>query len=147
MTIIGFNFSKLYAVHKKASKGDVKVATNIKIDAIEKTSINIDESKLALKASFTYTIKYDPDIGSLELQGDLLFVQETKVAEAFLAEWEKKRSMPRKASSAIVNAILPKCVVQALIMTKDIGLPSPIPLPRMKSSNVKVEKDAADKKK
>lgn len=143
MTIIGFNFSKMLAQQKKAAKGNLKIGTNVKIDGLEKTSLVFDKERMALKLNFTYNVRYDPDIGGVELQGDILFLQEKKVAEGLLAEWEKKKALPKKVSSGLVNAIMQKCVVQALILTKDIGLPSPLPLPKVKEmTKVQVAEEA-----
>lgn len=141
MTIVGFNFSKLFAQQKKAAKGNLKIGTNVKIESVVKTNLAIGKDRATVKLSFTYNVVYDPDIGNLELQGDVLFMQEAKVIEELLTEWEKKKSLPKKFSSAIVTQIMQKCTIQALIMTKDIGLPPPIPLPKVRSSPVTVKAD------
>ena len=142
MTIIGFNFSKLLAQQKRAAKGSVKIGTNVKLDAVEKTNMAFDKDKAALKAAFTYKVSYDPDIGTIEFQGDILFLQETKVIDSLVQEWSKKKALPKKFSTALINAIMQKCTIQALIMSKDIGLPPPMPLPKIKSqTKVKVEEE------
>lgn len=139
MTIVGFNFSKLFAQQKKAAKGNLKIGTNVKIEDVLKTNLAIGKDRSTVKISFTYNVIYDPDIGSLELQGDLLFMQEVKVIDAIMDEWEKKKTLPKKLSVAIVSQIMNKCTIQAMVMTKDIGLPPPIPLPKVKSAPVKVK--------
>lgn len=142
MTIIGFNFSKLLAQQKKAAKGSVKIGTNVKLDAVEKTNLLFDKDKAALKAMFTYKVTYDPDIGTIEFQGDILFMQEAKVIDTLVAEWDKKKALPKKFSTALINAIMQKCIIQALIMSKDIGLPPPMPLPKVKAqAKVKVDEE------
>ena len=149
MTIIGFNFSKLLAQQKKAAKGSLKIGTNVKLDAIERTNMAFDKDKAALRAAFTYKVTYDPDVGAIEFQGDLIFLEEAKVIESLVKEWNEKKALPKKFSTALINAIMQKCVIQALIMAKDIGLPSPMPLPKVKTqTKVKVdeEKPAAKKK-
>lgn len=140
MTIIGFNFSKLLAQQKKAAKGSLKIGTNVKLDAVEKTNLAFDKDKAALKATFTYKVTYDPDIGTIEFQGDILFLEAAKIIETLLQEWNKKKELPKKFSTALINAIMQKCIIQALIMSKDIGLPPPMPLPKIKAqTKVKVE--------
>ena len=138
MTIVGFNFSKLFAQQKKAAKGNLKIGTNVKIDDVQKTKLAIGKDRATVKISFTYNVNYDPDIGGLELQGDVLFMQEEKVIDAVMAEWEKKKALPKKLSAPIVTQIMQKCTIQALVMTKDIGLPPPLPLPKVKAAPVKV---------
>lgn len=139
MAIVGFNFSKLFAEQHKAAKGNLKISTNVKFESVEKTTLALGDDKSTLKVAFTYTVAYDPKVGSIELQGDLLFMQDVKLIEAVLAEWDKKKTLPAKVSKVLVNNIMQKCTIQALIMTKDIGLPPPMPLPKVKSSPVKVK--------
>ncbi len=141
MTIVGFNFSKLFAQQKKATKGNLKISTNVKIESVDKTNLAIGKERSTVKISFTYNVMYDPDVGSLELQGDVLFMQEAKIIDELLNDWEKQKSLSKKFSSAIVTQIMQKCTIQALVMTKDIGLPPPIPLPKVRSSPVTVKAD------
>ena len=48
---------------------------------------------------------------------------------------ELKQKLPRVAISPILlNSILNKCNVQALILSQDINLPPPIPLPKVQMS-------------
>jgi len=141
MTIVGFNFSKLFAQQKKAAKGNLKIGTNVKVEDVQKTNLAIGKEKATVKISFTYNVIYDPDIGGLELQGDVLFMQEEKLIDAVMDEWEKKKSLPKKISVGIVTQIMQKCTIQALVMTKDIGLPPPMPLPKVKSAPMKVKAD------
>jgi len=131
MTIIGFAFTKIYAEQKKPSKGNIKISNNIKIEGLEKTNLIFDDKRVALKALFTYKVTYQPAVGSIELQGDILFLQETKQAEALIKEWNNKKALPKKLSASLITHILQKCHVQALILTKDINIPPPIPLPRV----------------
>ena len=132
MTIIGFNFSKILAHHKKPAKGNVKVGTNVKLDAVEKANLSFEKDKAAIRTVFTYKVTYEPDIGGVEFQGELLFLQEAKIVDSLLKEWEEKKALPKKFSTDLINAIMQKCIIQALIMSKDIGLPPPIPLPKLK---------------
>ena len=141
MTIIGFNYSKLLAQQKKPAKGNLKIGTNVKIDSLEKSNLAFGDDRSAVKVSFTYTVKYDPDIGSIELQGDIMFMQEQKVIDKLLKDWQEKQQLPKKVSSNLVNSIMQKCTIQAMIMTKDIGLPPPMPMPKVKSSTKKVKVD------
>ncbi|MBD3209003.1 hypothetical protein GF367_01110 [Candidatus Woesearchaeota archaeon] len=142
MTIIGFNFSKLLAEQRRAAKGTLKIGTNVKLDDVHQTDLSFDDERGAIKVAFTYIVTYDPDIGGVELKGDILFMQEKKVIGALVKDWGAKKSLPKKLSSALVNAIMQKCTLQAIIMTRDIGLPPPMPMPKLKSSSkVKVKED------
>ena len=147
MAIIGFNLSKINAELKKKEKGGVKINTNIKINSLDKASIALDEKMGALKANFTYTVSYDPGVGLIELQGDILSMQENKTVDAVVKEWNEKKSVPRKLTTILMTHIMQKCSMQALIMARDVSLPPPVPLPKFKAPTVAPEKKAPAKKK
>lgn len=137
MTIVGFNFSKIQAEHGKSAKGDVKIGTNVRIEDLQSTSLAFGNERSALRAVFSYTVSYDPAIGSIRLEGDVLFMQEKKIIEAILKEWTEKKAMSKKLSAVLVNTIMQKCTIQSLIMARDINLPPPMPLPKVKSQVAK----------
>lgn len=132
MTIIGFNFSKLHAEQLKPHKKGIKISTNIKIDNLSKTKLSFDKTKGAVKASFSYEVQYG-DVGTILLAGDVLEMQEIKVIDSILEEWKEKKTIPKALSTALMTQIMNKSAVQAIILAKDIGLPSPIPMPKFKS--------------
>ncbi len=143
MTIIGFTFNKLSAFKKTVAKGSVKISTNVKITGLEKTNLIFDNKRVALKALFAYKVVYEPEIGGLEFEGDVLFLQDKKSADDVLKQWKDKKTIDRKLSAAIVSHILQKCAVQSLVLARDVGLPAPIPLPKVKAPNVKGEAKVA----
>jgi hypothetical protein len=132
MTIVGFNFSKILAQQKKATKGNLKIGTNVKIDVVEKTSLGFDKDRSALRAGFTYKVTYEPEIGIIEFQGDILFMESQKIIDELVSEWNAKKQLPKKFSAALMTTIMQKCIIQALVISKDIGLPPPIQLPKVK---------------
>ncbi len=139
MTIVGFNFSKIHAEHKKAAKGDLKIGTNIRFDGVDQTKLAFDNERAAVKVTFTYGVSYEPAIGVIQLQGDVLFMQEKKVIDVIIKGWEEKKALPKKISTALVNAIMQKCTIQSIIMARDIGLPPPMPMPKVKAPEVNIK--------
>lgn len=137
MAIIGFSFSKLTAEHKKTVKTGVKINTNIKIDSVAKTKLAFDDKRTAIKSTFTYSVVYDPEVGSIDISGEVLSMHEKKDADLLLAGWEKDKSLPPAAMNMFLSHIMQKSSMQALIVSKDVGLPSPIPLPKLRKPTAK----------
>lgn len=133
MTIVGFNFSSMNATREKNPVKELKIGTNIRLDKVEKTNLAFDEKRGTLKISFTYTINYDPGVGQIVLSGDVLTMQENKTVEALLKEWKEKKTVPPKFSRMIMQHLMQKCSVQGIIMSRDVGLPAPVPMPRFKT--------------
>ncbi len=144
MAIIGFTFNEIHAEQQNPPKGSIKINNNIKIVNLEKTSLNFDDKKTALKLDFKYSVDYQPEIGFIKLGGEMLLLEESRVADDLVKQWTDKKSLPQKFSEAVMEHLMQKCSVQAILLSKDVGLPSPIPLPKFKKPRV-VKKKADSK--
>ena len=132
MTIVGFNFTKLGAEKKDMAKGEINVSNNVAIDNVDEKKISLANDKQKVLAfTFSFTSKYEPDIGSINFRGDILWMEETKKAKEILDGWKKDRKLPKEIMTGILNTILNKCNIQALILSEQINLPPPIPLPKL----------------
>ncbi|MBS3164469.1 hypothetical protein J4439_03485 [Candidatus Woesearchaeota archaeon] len=131
MAVIGFNFSKMLAEKKSAPKGELKVQINLAIKDVEEANFGLGKTKeQGLKYSFEFTTKYVPNFGSIVLTGEVLDLQDEKTVKAVLKEWKDTKKLDDKLVSGVYNSALQRCSVQALILSKEMGLPSPIPLLR-----------------
>ena len=88
---------------------------------------NIKENQA--KIEFQYTASFGP-IGVIKLEGILIY--EGEDAKKITEEWNKTRKMPDEVASRIHTAIMHASVPQAVGLSKDLGLPPPIPLPQVR---------------
>lgn len=129
MTVIAFNFTKITAQRKRPVKGKISVTNNVDVRKVEEAKLSLNEKKGAMRVDFSFTTKYEPDVGSITLEGDLVYLDtEATVAEA-IAAWKKTKHLPKPVMNPILQAVFTKCHVQGLIMSKDLNLPPPIRLP------------------
>ena len=132
MTIVGFNFTSLNAEKKDAIKGKISINNNVVIKDVEEKDLSLGMSKQqSLRFIFEFISKYDPNVGSITLTGDVLFIEEAKKIKEIIAGWKKNKKLPKEVTSKVLNTVLGKCNVQALILSEQINLPPPIPLPRV----------------
>ncbi len=132
MTIVGFNFTKLGAEKKDTARGKINISNNVTIDNVDEKKISLANDKQKVLAfTFNFTSKYDPDIGSINFIGDILLMEEAKQAKEILDGWKKEKKLPKDIMTGILNTILNKCNIQALILSEQVNLPSPIPLPKL----------------
>ncbi len=148
MTIVGFNYTKISIERKPGTaQGRVNINNNVSIKAIEKTDIAFgpetqgDLKFSGLRFSFEFVSKYDPDIGEINLGGDVLYMDDEKKVKEILNEWKKEKKVSKELMTNIVNAILMKCNIQALILSQELNLPAPIPLPRVDQQTQVVAED------
>ncbi len=109
-----------------------KVENNITIkDVVEE---KIDKEKyVVFKFEFTsnYFSKDGDKIASILIGGRAIFKDKDKVLKDILKTWEKDRKIDPNVMTEVTNVILIKAQMEAIVLAKEINLPSPIPMPRI----------------
>tara|TARA_Y100000310_G_scaffold344510_1_gene457651 strand:+ start:4091 stop:4495 length:405 start_codon:yes stop_codon:yes gene_type:complete len=123
---------------KNFIKGKINIANNISIKNVSETTLALGKGKQpALKMIFEFVSKYNPNIGSINLTGEVLNLEDDKKSKEILKEWKKNKKLPGEIMTPILNHILNKCNIQSLILSKDINLPPPIPMPKISATDGK----------
>ncbi len=132
MTVVGFNFKSIDVKRESAPKGKISVKNNVSIKEVKESSFPFGkDSQTALQFSFEFTSTYDPKIGNIKLGGDLLFIAQNKKVKDILAEWKKTKQVDNEIMREILNTILAKGNILALVLSQEVNLPPPIPLPKV----------------
>ena len=131
--IVGFGFTKLSAEKKENAKGKIDINNNVSIkDVLEENfALGKDKQQNIIKFLFEFTSKYEPNVGNILFEGELLYMEEPKKAKEILADWKKNKKLPKDLMAGLLNTILTKCNIQALILSQQVNLPPPIPLPKV----------------
>ena len=51
--------------------------------------------------------------------------------EEILKSWKKSKQVPKETMTEILNTVLMRCNVEALMLSRDVNLPPPIPMPKV----------------
>ena len=130
--IVGFGFTKLSAERKEAAKGKIDINNNVTIKDVQEDNLHLGKDKQnIIRFIFEFTSKYEPNIGIILFEGELLFMEESKKIKEILGSWKKDKKVPKELMGGLLNTILTKCNVQALILSQEVNLPPPIPLPKV----------------
>ena len=133
MMIVGFNFNKIDVEKKEMVKGKISISNNVSIKNIEQKDLDFGKEKQnALKFIFEFNSKYEPNVGDIILGGDVLFVGEAKKTKEILDNWKKDKKVPKDVMTSILNTVLTRCNIQALILSQEVNLPPPVPLPKVR---------------
>lgn len=136
MTIVGFTFTKM-SVQKSEEPGSSKISVNhnVAFKDIELVPLSLGKEKQeAAKVSFDFTVKYEPNVGDIALSGYLVYLADEKYLKDMEKKWKKDKKVDKEVYSVLLNNVLQKCNVQAILLSKEISLPPPIPLhPRPKA--------------
>ncbi len=147
MTIVGFNFTKIDVEKKGPVRGKIAISNNVTIKDVEKIDLSLGTAKQdGLKFIFMFKSKYDPDVGYIELTGEVLYLAEAKKAKDILDSWKEKKKIPNDLMTAILNTVLSRCNIEALIVSKDVNLPPPIPMPKVNVEGEEPEEKSSKKK-
>jgi len=134
MATVGFNFTKVLAHRKSGVKGKISINNNISVKKVEEHNLVMGKDKQpGLKFTFEFKSVYKPAIGEILLEGDLVFLDEEKKIKEVLAMWKKDKKVPEDIMKNLLNNVLNRCNIQALIMSQYANLPAPIPLPKVES--------------
>jgi hypothetical protein len=133
MTVVGVHIRKITA-EKNVKTGAQKVGinNNISVRNVSEHDFMLGSAKQkGLRFSFVFNCKYTPDVGGIDLEGDVLFISDEKKAKEITKKWSETKKLPNDIMEPILNSALNKCNIQAVKLSQDISLPSPIPLPRI----------------
>ena len=86
----------------------------------------------ALKYDFTFSVSYDPEVAEIEFEGNIAEIIPQEQHKEIIELFEKEKKFPPKAFERVLNQLLDRCHVQALIMAKELGIPAPFKLPGVK---------------
>lgn len=131
MAVIGFSFTKMLVEKKSPVKGKISINNNVGITGVEETKLDINTDKKSLRLTFEFTSSYEPAVAQILLQGEVIYLIDKNKAEATVANWKKNKKLDKEVMSQVLNNVLAKCNVEALILSKDMNLPPPMPLPKV----------------
>jgi len=131
--IINFNLQKI-SVERKADikpNTNVEAKNNLKIEDIQEQQLKPLTTEKALTFSFKFVVTYDPQLASVEMLGNILYMTDEATAKEILVEWKKNKKINPKYSIGIINYALAKCNIRALRLEQEVSLPPHVPFPRI----------------
>lgn len=133
MSIVAFNFTKISA-ERNANQSKYQVQNKTAIDEIK--TVDLGKQK-TLVFTFVQETDYSPNLGKILLKGEVVVLSNEKEAADTIASFNKNKRFEAKLMEKVYNAILQRCGVESLILARDIGLPSPVRLPRLNATPAK----------
>ena len=137
MAIVGFSFSKIDAEKKLQSvSGSIDINHNISIEVVEKTSLNVGTNKNdVLKIVFNFNVSYGSNLGHVGLLGEVIYADAPEIISETLKGWESDKKLNKLVNEQVLSFVYTKAIVKALDVTDTLGLPAPIPMPRVNFGN------------
>ena len=138
MTVVGFNFNKIIVERDKPLQGKVSINNNIAITNVEDKDLALGGMKqVGLRVLFEYSVKYANEaketLAHIDLEGEVLILDEEPKVKEVVADWKKNKKVGQELTLKVLNNALVKCNIQSMILSRDLNLPSPIPLPKVEA--------------
>ena len=128
MPIIGINFTSITAkTEDKIVDGNINVNSTPTIKNVSKKKIPIFDADDVLAIEFNFVIDYDPKIGEIVFEGDVLY--KTSKAESILKSWKKEKKLDDEVTLDVLNGLLRRCMTRAIDIAMELRLPPPVRFP------------------
>ncbi len=101
------------------------VPTIVSVEEKELPALGKDGKVLAI--NFTFSVDYKPDIASIKVAGEILYLEEGERVGA--KTWAKSKSLPQEIMIEVYNMIFRKGLLKALVLSDDMQLPPPLQVP------------------
>lgn len=145
MAIIGTTFGKIVAERKKGFVPNTKIETRPSIKEVKRTEISgLGPNVEALEIEFGLESAFEPDVGNINIEGSILYA--TEDAKKLESSWKKDKNLPDVMKVELLNHILKKASVQALMLSDTLQLPPIVRLPSVKLAENAPEEKKAKKK-
>ncbi len=145
MAIIGFHFTKFNVEKSKAATGKIEVKNNIILNNLKEANVVGRSKQKGIEFKFSYTTTFNPEVGSILLEGALVYLTTEEKVKETLGQWEKEKKLPPEVIQEVYNNLLERCSIEALFLGRDMQLPPHVPLPKI--TNKEIPKETKEEKK
>jgi hypothetical protein len=135
MTVVGLQINKILVEKFAPVKGKVSVNNNVAVKDVTKTDLTFGASKQdALEFTYEFKASYEPKIAHITFEGTVTYFESPAAIDEIMKMWKKEKKVSPEIMSNVINSILVKCNVEALLLSREVNLPPPIPLPKVKAT-------------
>jgi hypothetical protein len=124
----------LTSIEARRFSGREEKIRNVRIDNNSTVTLITELNDSEANIDFRYTANYG-GIGIIKIEGTILYECD---APELAQKWSTTSNMPNETASEIHTAIMRFCVPEAMLISRDIKLPPPFPLPQV---NIQKKKD------
>jgi hypothetical protein len=133
MTVVGLQINKIVVDKTAPVKGKVSVNNNVAVKDVEKTDLTFGTTKQdAVQFKFEFKAAYEPKIATMTFEGYVTYFDKQEAVDEIIKSWKKDKKVSPEIMSNVLNSILTKCNIEALLLSREVNLPPPIPMPKVK---------------
>ncbi|HLC85214.1 MAG TPA: hypothetical protein VJH22_05470 [Candidatus Nanoarchaeia archaeon] len=134
MSILGMQFNKISVNRNENVHGQVNAEHNFYVSGVSKSDMKLGKADAApLKVEFEWTVRYEPNAGSITIGGYVLYLTNDAESKEILEKWTKEKKLGKQLTLELAKHYVPRCNLTAAMVSREVNLPPPFPLPRVKS--------------
>lgn len=130
MAITGIVFDKFLVERLKDIEAPLKINSNISVTDVGREK-SPEKDKASLRFDFVFGLDYTPKQAVVELRGHLLFAEKEKEIDRIYSGWKKTKKIDPSLMEKVMNAMLFRCNIKALLLSQELGLPPHIRMPTL----------------
>ncbi|MFW6040741.1 MAG: hypothetical protein ACOC85_02780 [Thermoplasmatota archaeon] len=115
---------------KSQTRKNIRIDHNSSVTKIKQ--LDKDSSEISFRFTATYS-----GMGRIELEGRLKHIDGPS---DLASRWQKENKMPNEVANEVHSAIISNCIPQSVLVSREIQLPPPIPLPKVNIPDQKKNK-------
>jgi hypothetical protein len=128
--IFGITFISINAINnRKTETKEISVSSTPQIKNVKEKELEGIEERLLL-IEFTFTTKYEPEIGQITIEGEILY--KPKNVDEAIRYWKKNKKLEDEIAIPVLNALFRKCIKEIINIAEELQLPPPIMFPVVK---------------
>jgi len=102
-------------------------AKNVRVDQNSSVTEVTKLSEDSAAVGFRFIVNYS-NLGFIKMEGQIIVEEEV---DPLIKEWSSSGSMPVDAANIVHNVVVSSCLPTALIVSREVKLPPPFPMPRV----------------
>lgn len=128
MPIIAVNLRRIEAINSEKKADNINVNSAPSITKVRKHEKLLGmENIVAL--DYTFETKYDPDVGKIIIEGDVLYSSDK--ANEIVKTWETSKKLDDDMAVEVLNAIFRRGLGKAIELSGELRLPPPMRFPNV----------------
>ncbi|MDD4877492.1 MAG: hypothetical protein PHO02_00465 [Candidatus Nanoarchaeia archaeon] len=130
MAIAGINFDKILVEKLKKIEAPLKINSNISLSDVTKEK-DSEKGMALLRFDFVFGLDYAVKQAVIEIKGHVLVKDKEKEIDDILSVWKKTKKISPALAERVLNVILLKCNIKALLLSQEFNLPPHIQFPTL----------------
>lgn len=139
MPIVGFHIKKISAQRKNIRKGRIDINSTPIITSVKRSKVGLARKENSLDVGFEFVTEYKPDVGSIKLTGNVMYLD--KDWKDGLESWDKNKKLTKNIEMEVKNFLFRKCLGIGISLSEEMGLPPPLFFPRIMPKRKEEERD------